>query len=267
MNVSNKIAIITGSGRGLGKSIALKLAEFGADIVVCDIDIDSANTVAEEIKKQGNDVIAIQLDVTNKTSINNLLQTSMSKFKKIDILVNNAGVLAAPGWENKDRPDEVDWDLIYSVNVKGVAFTSEIISDEMKKNRSGSIVNISSVAGRIGTLTSIPYGISKAGVINLTQAHALELAPYNINVNAVCPGIVWTDMWSRIATRWLNIPDRAKGAADQQEIFKRTIQERTPLGREQTPEDIANAVTFLASDAASNITGQTLNVNGGSHMH
>ena len=253
MNVSDKIAIITGSGRGLGKAIALKLAEFGANIVVCDIDIDGANAVAEEIKTLGNDAIAIKLDVTNK---------------KVDILVNNAGVLAAPGWETRDRPDEVDWDFIYSVNVKGVAFTSEIISSEMKQNRSGSIVNISSVAGRLATLTSIPYGVSKAGIINLTQAHALELAPYNINVNAVCPGMIWTDMWNRIATQWLHTPNKiSQGANDQQEVFKKAIQARTPLGREQTPEDIANAVTFLASDAAINITGQALNVNGGSHMH
>ena len=253
MNVSDKIAIITGSGRGLGKAIALKLAEFGANIVVCDIDIDGANAVAEEIKTLGNDAIAIKLDVTNKESINNLLKISMSKFKKVDILVNNAGVLAAPGWETRDRPDEVDWDFIYSVNVKGVAFTSEIIS---------------SVAGRLATLTSIPYGVSKAGIINLTQAHALELAPYNINVNAVCPGMIWTDMWNRIATQWLHTPNKiSQGANDQQEVFKKAIQARTPLGREQTPEDIANAVTFLASDAAINITGQALNVNGGSHMH
>ena len=268
MNVSDKIAIITGSGRGLGKAIALKLAEFGANIVVCDIDIDGANAVAEEIKTLGNDAIAIKLDVTNKESINNLLKISMSKFKKVYILVNNAGVLAAPGWETRDRPDEVDWDFIYSVNVKGVAFTSEIISSEMKQNRSGSIVNISSVAGRLATLTSIPYGVSKAGIINLTQAHALELAPYNINVNAVCPGMIWTDMWNRIATQWLHTPNKiSQGANDQQEVFKKAIQARTPLGREHTPEDIANAVTFLASDAAINITGQALNVNGGSHIH
>ena len=138
----------------------------------------------------------------------------------------------------------------------------------MKQNRSGSIVNISSVAGRLATLTSIPYGVSKAGIINLTQAHALELAPYNINVNAVCPGMIWTDMWNRIATQWLHTPNKiSQGANDQEEVFKKAIQARTPLGREQTPEDIANAVTFLASDAAINITGQALNVNGGSHMH
>ena len=136
----------------------------------------------------------------------------------------------------------------------------------MRERRYGKIVNIASVAGRIGSTTSAPYSISKAGVISYTQAIGLEEAKHNINVNAICPGLLWTPLWRRIAVRHGAHRDEDKGLTDR-EVFDKYVKERTPLGREQTPEDIGNAVAFLASDAAQNITAQALNVSGGSHIN
>ncbi|MDP6073352.1 MAG: SDR family oxidoreductase, partial [SAR202 cluster bacterium] len=168
------------------------------------------------------------------------------------------------GWEERERPNEADWDHIYAVNVKGIAKVTETVAPHMKERSYGKIVNIASVAGRGGTSTNFAYGASKAGVINLTRCYALEYAPHNINVNCVCPGLVWTNMWQRIAARRIGL-DIDQGMTTR-ESFDQFVQTKTPIGREQTPEEIANAVAFLASDAASGITGQSLNIDGGYSM-
>ena len=142
----------------------------------------------------------------------------------------------------------------------------EAVTPAMKRRRYGKIVNIASTAGRQGSLTSGPYSASKAGVINLTQTWSLELAEFGINVNAVCPGLLWTSLWERIARRFGTISGDEQGMTPR-EVFDRYVKRRIPLGREQTPEDIGNAVAFLASDYAENITGQALNISGGSHMN
>jgi meso-butanediol dehydrogenase/(S,S)-butanediol dehydrogenase/diacetyl reductase len=166
-----------------------------------------------------------------------MVHEAISRFGRIDILVNNAGVIGAEGWEDRDVSSEEDWDVIYEVNVKGMNRVTRAVIPYMKERRYGKIINISSQAGRQGSPDN-PYAISKAGVISLTQGSATELAPYDINVNAICPGILRTPMWERI-----------------------------PLGREQTPEDIGYTAAFLASDYAKNITGQAINVSGGSRMN
>ena len=190
---------------------------------------------------------------------------SADLFGQIDILVNNAGIIGVSGWENRDTPSEEDWDQIYEVNVKGVAKASDAVAEYMKGRNYGKIVNIASVAGRQGAPGNPAYNASKASVISLTQAYALGLAPFNINVNAICPGSLWTNMWERIAVRNINLDEDLSGMTPR-EAFDQSIQARMPLGREQTPEDIGNLAVFLASDLSLNISGQAINVTGGSRM-
>ena len=266
MDVTGKVAMVTGGGRGIGRAICLTMAQNGADVVVADINLKDAKAVAAEVVDLGRQSVAECADVTNQESVEHMAEQVIARFGCIDILVNNAGVIAAPGWEQRERSTDEDWDATFEVNVKGMARVTNVVASYMKERRYGKIVNISSIAGRLGTMTSAPYGASKAGVINLTQYSALELAPFNINVNAICPGLLWTPMWERIAVHWSLDQEKYPGHTPR-EIFDRAVDERIPLGREQTPEDIGYAVAFLASDYARNITGQTLNLSGGSHMH
>ncbi|MDE2687957.1 MAG: SDR family NAD(P)-dependent oxidoreductase [Chloroflexota bacterium] len=265
MQLEDKVGLITGGARGLGKGIAFVLAERGADVALCDIDIAGARNTAEEIEDLGRVAKAYQVDVTVQSQLVEMVAQTLADFGRIDILVNAAGVIGAPGFEETTWSREEDWDLTFDVNVKGTALVSDAVSPHMKSRRSGKIVNIASHGGRDGAGGGA-YGASKAAVIHLTQSYALQLAPYNINVNVICPGSIWTPMWERIA-------DRAKRNNPEQqdltprEIFDAAIKERCPLGREQTPEDIGKAVAFFASDDALNITGQSLNVNGGTRMN
>ena len=266
MDVSEKVAIVTGGGRGIGRAIALSMAQNGADVAVGDINLQDAQSVASEVDGVDRRSLGSHVDVTDQDSVESMVRAVIDGFGRIDILVNNAGIIGAAGWEEREVPDEGDWDAIYEVNVKGMQRMTYAVVDHMKERRYGKIVNIASISGRIGTLTSLPYGVSKSGVINMTQGLALELAPFSINVNAICPGILWTSMWERIAYRWSIDPEKSEGLTPR-EIFDRTIKERIPLGREQTPEDIGHLAAFLASDLAKNITGQAINVSGGSHMN
>ena len=267
MELNDRVAIVTGAERGIGRAIAERMAAYGASVVVGDLDADNAANTASEIRAEytGVAVESTDVDVTERDSVARMASEAIARFGRIDILVNNAGIIGAPGWEQRDRPDESDWDQIYEVNVKGVANASDIVAEYMKPNSYGKIVNIASGAGRQGGPGNPPYNVSKAGVISITQSYALELAPFNINVNAICPGLLWTPMWDRIATRNINMDDDLSGLTPRK-AFERMVADRIPLGREQTPEDIGNLAVFLASDLAINITGQSINVNGGSRM-
>lgn len=265
MDVTSKIALVTGGGRGIGRGIALVLAKNGANIIVADINLDASHSVAGEIISLGRESIPTYLDVTSQQSIDDMMTEVLENFGKIDILVSNAGVIGAQGWENRDETSMEDWDLTYEVNVKGMVRTIETIVPHMKNRRYGKIINIASIAGRQGTVTSVPYAASKAAVINLTRSLAIKLAPFDINVNAICPGLLWTPMWRRIADHFTTTKEAYDGMS-QKEAFEHDVKMRIPLGREQTPEDIGNVTAFLASDIARNITGQSINVSGGSHM-
>ena len=267
MDLNDRVAIVTGAGRGIGRAIAEKMAAYGAAVMVADLDADNAANAAAGIRETHPSVEALSadVDVTDRDSVVRLASEAAGRLGRIDILVNNAGIIGAPGWEERDQPDESDWDQIYEVNVKGVANASDIVAEYMKSNSFGKIVNIASGAGRQGSPGNPPYNVSKAGVISLTQAYALELAPFNINVNAICPGLLWTPMWDRIATRNINMDEDLSGLTPRR-AFEKVVEARIPLGREQTPEDIGNLAVFLASDLAMNITGQSVNVNGGSRM-
>ncbi len=267
MDITGRIALITGSGQGIGRGIATTLAKHGASVAMADLNLENAIQVRSEVAQTGQDSIAIKVDVTNQTSINRMLQNVVKKFGKIDILVNNAGIIAAPGWEEREDPTEKDWQMVYEVNIRGVSRVTETVAPLMKTQRYGKIINISSGAGRRGSTHPNPsYNSSKAAVISITQSVALELAPFNINVNAICPGPLWTPMADLISYRRGNLQGLLE-AMTPREIFDKYVAENVPLGRPPLPEDIGNMVAFLASDYAKNITGQTINVNGGSVMN
>ena len=265
MDVTGRVAIVTGSGRGIGRGISLVLAKNGADVVVADLNIENARKVAAEVAEMGRQSMPLNLDVTDQESADTVARQIVDRFGRIDILVNNAGVIGAPGWEDREKPNEEDWDLILEVNVRGVAKVTDAVTPYMKEKSYGKIVNIASIAAREGSPRNPPYNVSKTGVISLTQSQALELAPHNINVNAICPGLLWTPMFERI----LNRPTMAPNLEElpPREAFEKYVETKIPLGREQTPEDIGNLAAFLCSEFAKNITGQSINVSGGFFMN
>jgi meso-butanediol dehydrogenase/(S,S)-butanediol dehydrogenase/diacetyl reductase len=264
MDVTDKVAIVTGSGRGIGRAIAVVLARNGANLVIADINEEDAKAVEEDVEILGSRALPLRVDVTDQSSVDEMVEKALKEFGQIDIVVNNAGIIGTPGWEERMTPNEADWDSIYAVNVKGIAKVTGAVVEHMKAQEYGKIVNIASVAGRRGTRTNFAYGASKAAVINLTKCFALEYASHGINVNCVCPGQVWTKMWERIASRRVGMG--IDEGVSPREAFDGFIKTSTPLGRDQTPEEIANTVAFFASDAASGITGQALNVDGGFSM-
>ena len=267
MQFEDKTALVTGGASGLGRGICLVLAERGADVAIVDINLERARTVEAEVAQHGHRSQAFGVDVSDENEVRALVDGVTERFGRIDILVNGAGIVGAPGWEETDASRPVDWDATYQVHVLGTALACDAVAEGMKARRSGKIVNISSHGGRHGaTGGAAAYGASKAAVIHLTQSFALDLAPYNINVNAICPGVIWTPMTQRLAER-IQRNDPSRRDRTPRQIFDENIQQRVPLGREQTPEDIGKAVAFFASDDARNITGQALNVNGGARMN
>lgn len=244
MRLANKIAAVTGGSRGIGRGIALKLASEGARVVVnYRANLAAAEEVTALIKGQGGEAIAIQADVGQMTDAQRLIKTAVETYGRLDILVNNAGT-------TRDMlimlMKEEDWDVVINTNLKSVFNCCKAAARVMVKQRYGRIVNITSVSGLAGQAGQTNYSASKAGIIGFTKALAKELGPRNITVNAVAPGFVYTDLTS-------DLPQDLKDMALQM----------TPLGHFGTPEDMANAVAFLASDEASFITGHVLSVDGG----
>ena len=266
MDVIGKVALVTGGGRGIGEGIVSVLARNGADVAVSDINLENAHDVAEKVSHMGRSSMAVRADVTDQASVDELVHDVLERFEHIDILVNNAGVIGGSGYEGGERETDEDWDLTHNVNVRGTARVTDAVKPHMIERRYGKIVNIASIAARQGSFASAAYGASKAGVMNFTQSMATQLAPFNINVNAICPGMLWTPMWQRIAVRYSKLGTYGEGMSDK-DVFDTAIKERIPLGRPQTPEDVGNAVAFLASEYAKNITGQSLNVSGGLQMN
>lgn len=266
MKVQDKIAIVTGGARGLGRGTSLVLAENGADIVIADINLAGAENVAKEVAETGRKSLAVYVDVSNRESVNQMVDKVLAHFGKIDILVNNAGLIGAEGWENRQDEIEDDWDQMFAVNVKGIDITTSAVMPHMKERRYGKIINISSGAGRQGGPGRQAYAVSKAGVISMTQGKALELGEYNINVNCICPGWIWTPMLEMIGIRKSTSPNNTTGITPRS-WAEGTIEEHCAIKRMQTVEDIGNAVAFFASDVSENITGQSLNVDGGALLN
>lgn len=266
MDLADRVAIVTGGASGLGRGICLVLADSGADIVVADMNESGADDVVAEVEAKGRRALVCAVDVTDRASVDRMTKDVVKAFGNIDILVNGAGVAGAPGWVDSQVSREVDWDLAYQVNVKGTVLCSEVVAEHMKSRRHGKIVNIASRAGRQGVSWFAHYSASKAAVINWTQAHAVQLGPYNVNVNCVCPGVIWTPMWDTIARRRRNLMPELKDLSPR-EVFDKLVASVNPLGREQTPEDIGWTVAFFASELSRNITGQALNVDGGARLN
>jgi len=249
MNLKNKVAIITGSRRGIGKAIALTLARAGANVVVSDINLDDCNKVVEEIKAIGGNALAVKADVSNPEDVSQMINLTTEKFGKVDILVNNAGIYMQ---KSLKEITEKDFDKILDINLKGVFLCSKAVVPEMIKQGKGKIVNITSIAGQVGFANSSAYCASKGAIINITRELSLELGQYKINVNAIGPGVIETAMTKDL------LKDKST---------KEAILANIPLNRMGKPEDIANAALFLASDNSEYITGITLFVDGGWLTH
>lgn len=265
-----KTAMVTGAAQGLGKAVALRLAREGADVAVVDIQADPVEKTAQGIRALGRRGLACVANLANVGEIKSLVDQVVTEFGRIDILVNAAGVIQAKPFLDVT---ESDWDRIVDVNQKALVFLIQAVAAGMiervppeikaagRADRSyGKIVNFSSISGRHGRALQVHYASSKAAVISITQSAALAFAPYNINVNAIAPGVVPTPMWEQNDREAGRIKGLPPGRAMQEFI------ERIPLKRAGTTEDIASAVAFLCSSEADYITGQTLNVDGGFEM-
>ena len=247
-DLKNKVAIVTGARRGMGRAHALALAKAGAKVVVADISQEECEKVVQEIKKNKGEAIAVKCDVTKKEEIDQMIQAAVKEWGKLDILVNNAGIAEfVPFMEMT----EAEWDKTIDINLKGYFLCAQAAAKEMAKQKSGAIVNIASVAmGQIGVgfpnLTH--YCASKGGIVGMSEAMAIELATYNIRVNVVSPGVIDTPMIDPVR--------QDKASMD-------GIMGRVPLPRVGKPEEVANAVVFLASDDSSYMTGSVVVVDGG----
>lgn len=248
MQLFNKTAVVTGGGRGIGREICLKLAGAGADVLVADIDVPAAESVAEEVRGLSRRSVALQVDVTDKRAVQAMVEACNSQLGRLDILVNNAGIFPiAP----VATMLEEDWDRVINVNLKGVFLCCQAALDVMRQSNGGRIINMASVSGLVGAVGFTHYAASKAGVIGFTRALAREVAAMNITVNAIAPGIVDNEMTARTFPKF---------ALDQ-------YLTQVPLRRLTPPEDVAEMVLFLSSPGAGYITGQTYAVDGGYTMH
>ena len=244
MRVKDKVAVVTGAGRGLGEASAIRLAEEGGRVVVSDIDLASAQQTADRIKAMGREAIAVKTDVSQRKEAEELIETAVKTFGRIDILVNNAGITRDTSIR---KMTEEDWDMVLNVNLKGAFNCAQFAAKYMIEQKYGRIINLSSRA-YMGNPGQANYSSSKAGILGLTKSLAMELGRYNINVNAIAPGLIKTPGVITLS--------------HYEKVAERAIQS-PPLGRLGEPIDIANAILFLASDEAGYITGDVLHVTGG----
>lgn len=297
MRLAGKVALIAGGGQGIGEGIVRCLAEEGADVAVCDINIEGARNVADGCKEIGRKAQAIQADLTQGDEVERTVRETVGFFGRIDILVNNVGgqsqETTAMVREHYTALGDVTlpqfmaygpelWDRFYELNLKSHAMLCNAVTPHLIKQRSGNIINVASISGRLPDPMLAPYAACKAGDISLTWSLARALAPYKIRVNCICPGLVYTPLWERGATAILDSirnalsegqtppgvfgflsADDLAGLSPKEFWLRYFVAPSTPLQEEQTPEDMGRAVVFLVSDDAKNITGQILHIDGG----
>jgi len=246
MILKDKVAIVTGGARGIGRQISLLLAKEGADVAICDVNQELLEVVKKEIEALDRKCLSFEVDVTKMQQVDDMVLKILDNFKKVDILINNAGI-------TRDgllvRMNEVDWDAVIDINLKGVFNCTKAVTKPMMKQRGGRIVNIASIIGIMGNAGQANYAASKGGIIAFTKSVAKELASRNVNVNAVAPGFIQTDMTKRL-------PDN----------YKEEMLKMIPLNRFGEPLDVAKTVLFLLGDASSYITGHVIKVDGGMVM-
>lgn len=246
MRLKDKKAIVTGGGQGIGHSIALKMAREGADVAIAEINPDTGAQTTKEVEALGRKALCMGVDVANRDQVQKMVDQVLNTWGRIDILVNNAGVDRGA---TLLKVKEEDWDVVLGVHLKGTLNCTQAVAFHMIGNRYGKIVNISSIYGKSGAIAAISYSSAKAGIIGLTKGVARELARYQINVNAVLPGVILTPPIARMSEKYRNM-----------------MIEETPMKRMGQPEEVANVVAFLASDEASFMTGAAVEVTGGWHM-
>lgn len=252
-SLKDKVAIVTGGGRGIGKAIAFGMAKAGAKVVIASRRIEALEATAAEINAAGGEAVPIQAHLGKYEQIQKLIDAVVDKYDRIDILVNNAGT--NPALASVLDTEERIWETVINLNLKGVYFTSQAAARIMKNQGGGKIINIASIDGYRPEPNLSIYSISKAGVLMITKAFAMELAPYNIRVNAIAPGPISTKMYE---SHWFHLPpEEAKKA-------KKELEERFPMKRVGLPEEIAGAAIYLASDASSYTTGAEILIDGGS---
>jgi len=246
MILKDKVALVTGAAQGIGRAIALKLANSGADVVIVDMNLDKAQETAREAERLGRRALALRANIANLQEAEAMADEAVAKLGAVHIMVNNAGI-------TRDalilRMKEEDWDAVINVNLKGVFNCTKAVVKHMSKQRYGRIVNIASIVGEMGNAGQANYSASKAGVIALTKTVAREFATRNITCNAVAPGFIDTAMTQALS-----------------EKVKEELAKQIPMGRLGTPEDVAEGVLFLVSETTGYITGQVLNINGGMYM-
>ena len=246
--LNEKVAIVTGARRGMGRTHCLALSDAGARVVVSDINKEECDGVVEEIRERGGEAFSVECDVTKKEEVEELVKKTKEKYDGLDILVNNAGLI---DFKNFFDLEEEDWNRILNVNLKGCFFCCQAAAELMKENGGGSIINIGSIAmgqAGVGFPNTVPYVSSKGGVAGLTEALALDLGNYNIRVNLIAPGVIETSV--------VDLTEENKDA-------EALLIGKLPLKRKGKPEEISSAVLFLASDASSYMTGSVINIDGG----
>ena len=265
-DLSGKVALVTGGGQGLGLGIVLKMAEQGADIAIADLSDKNAASAASLVEALGRKAYTARMDVTDADSGSAGVASITSAAGQIDILVNNAGVAGAPGSTGTAFRD-VDWEFTWKVNVKGLADVTEAVLPQMRERKAGKIINISSVAAKAAKYITAYYATTKMSVIAYTQALAREFAAENINVNAIAPGRIWTQFHQDWMKEREALGDEAVAGKDKYDVFMASLKEVIPMGRPQEPSDIGALAVFLASEEARNITGQTIQCDGGQVMN